>query len=1006
MKKFCFSLICFVVLLFVGFSTYYIVRNNETIAYTISDNETIYMNLGESIDSPVIHKNKAKGTEIKLTLSGSSVTFDAETNTFHANKSGSTTIACVPTNTNFPSRSFTIAVGDGSYSNPYYIRNEEDLRKIGQGDWLLSSNYELISDISLTKDFQPIGDENSAFIGSIFGGEAMYTISNINIASSSKTAGFFGNIGEFGKVERIRFKNVNIVGDYQYAGGIAGINNGFIGQCAVENAKIINSSSKGYTGGIVGQNKTIAGNAQLSLCTFDGSIDARNFVGGIAGANQGGMVDNSKTTLDIELSSTSSTFGGIVGSSTYATIPSDNQTRYSNAKYINVVAITNKFGTRGNYYTLIGESQVLANEDATQTYYDMVVTCTSSIYLPVGNSEGDTKLIGNTATSVCYYANFTPEQLTDASNFTKPAGSTWDFSNSDGKEPVWVADDNVVYINYTNTSYPELPAGASGEIKEIKSESAILNALELLRQYPSANFAFKVVAYERVRNGQVIRVDRFDVDYEGQTINPIGSESNPFVGKFIVDEGVTLTISNYVISSDSQYSGFFGVIKGRDTLIKNVTFSYGEYSGDIIGGIAGLNDGATIDNCIVSDFNINAGRILGAIAGVNKGTIIGGVNTPITNEDSGEISYENISSVSEGFFTINDIPSNELVIGMAVGENIGNIQKVESSLITINFVTDSDKPVFVGGLVGRQTSGLIDTCDSLNMTINAPNLTGSAIAGGLVAYLDGGRVYNSYASSAITLTTTRDTFVGGVAGFVGINGEVELCVYKGKATAKNVGGVVGTLYGRLLRSAVDLNAELIGENVGGLVYDCRGIIRNSYSLATLRGTSIQAGFVTYLNEGSSVRYSYSYCAFLGNGKGYCETVTEFRKSKGNREFTRNIVVGVNVGENILFGDSFVTEVIQRDGEKKVAIQTNSLASKGSYTVVSQDDVTYQGQLDAFENAGFDKNIWDFEPDVQYMKDYFAIIGLPEPLSDDVNPENPGENTPENPGEITLPEVQG
>lgn len=953
MKKFCLSLICFVVLLFVGFSTYYIVRNNENITYTISDRDVIYMNLGETITSPVIHENKASSTNIDVSMSNANVVYDPVANTFHASKTGSTTIACVPSNGNFSSITFTIDIGDGSINHPYFIRNEDDLHKIGQGDWTLASNYKLVSDIKLTKDFKTIGDEQSAFIGSLFGGEAMYTISNLNIISSSKSAGFFANVGSSAKIERINFENVSIVGDYEYAGVIAGINYGFIGQCIVNGAQITNSSSRGYTGGIAGLNESQGGSGQLSLCTFNGYIEARNFAGGLVGYNKGGIIDNSKTTMNINLLSSNSIFGGVVGKSEYATFNYDGKINYTNARYINIVTSLNKIGGNGSYYTILGQSNILGNQLDTYTYYDMLITCSASKYQALGSHGNDYSLIENSTTSVNYYANLTPEQLVDRSQFTSPSGSTWDFTSnvSEDKVPTWlVSRDVVIQINYENSAYPKLPASANGEIEEITTNTQIRNSLELLRKYPNANFAFRVVSH--LTSSGSVYAD-FNIDYGGAEISPIGSSEKPFIGKFIVDGGVSLTIKNYKISSN-DYSGFFGAIQGRDTLIENITFENGTYTGKNIGGIAGLNDGATINNCKVNSLNITVDGIAGGMVAINKGVISATDNVnagayTTMNSDKCKFEYKNLTQA-------------EVVVGNVVGENYGEISNLEINLTSNTFYEESDKPVYFGGVAGRQLSGEIDTCRLFSIsTKNADKLIGKSYFGGIVGYLDGGIVSNSFTTAGdLQLSTTRDTVGGGVAGFIGSNGLIESSLATGGTIgAKYAGGIAGVQYGIINKSAVLADMTVVGDLVGGIVYDCRGQLRNSYSLASLQGSSIEAGFATYINDGASIRYCYNYCAYLGSGKGYCESATPFRSSKGNREFTNNIIVGQNVGnELIIFGDMFISNAIQRDGSKQVAIQTNSMGGKGSYTIVSQEAVLGGNSFDEFTNKGFDSNVWE------------------------------------------------
>ena len=341
-------MISLVVLLFVGFTTYYIIRNDESVAYTVSNNDTIYLNVGESVQSPIIHKNR----EVAVTLSGTNVIYDKDAETFTAQSAGSVTVTCIPSNSKFEAIAFTMQVGDGTINYPFYIRNEEDLSHIGQDQYTYSANYEVVSDIVLTKDFTPIGSENSAFLGSIFGGEKMFTISNLNISGNMSAAGFFANIGSSAKVERLSFDDVHIEGNFDYVGVIAGKNAGLIGQCVVKNASVTNNSSTGYTGAIAGLNRTTGANAQISLCTAKASLTGRNYVGGMVGRNEGGIVHNSICTIDAALDDDDSNFGGLVGFNTFSQVEFGQTSQYFNARLVNDITILNNLGEKGSYYNI------------------------------------------------------------------------------------------------------------------------------------------------------------------------------------------------------------------------------------------------------------------------------------------------------------------------------------------------------------------------------------------------------------------------------------------------------------------------------------------------------------------------------------------------------------------------------------------------------------------------------------------------------------------------------
>lgn len=931
MKKFCFSLICLVVLLFVGFSTYYIVRNDENITYSIADHDTIYMNLGEVIFSPVVHQHANPNTKIEITLSNTNVSYDANLNTFSASKAGSTTITCVPSNTNFRSISFTIKVGDGTAVNPYYLRTEKDLQSIGKGSFLLSANYELVNDIVLTENFTPIGDSKTAFTGTLFGGESMYTISNINIDSKG-IAGFFGNLGATSKVERVIFEHVNIFGDYEYAGAIAAINSGFVGQCIVKDCSIINSSETGVTGAVVGTNKSLASSAQVSLCTVNANISSRNYLGGVVGKNEGGTIDNCHVTVDVALMDTKAIFGGLVGFNTYTKTMLKDSEMYINAKIYNNLVVLNNIGQMGNYYTIVGKTVSLSSPFAL-SYFETNISCAPADVLPMGENSNDKNFSSSLDSATNYYANVSSQELEDKATFTAAEGSTWDF------EQLWSLQTGKIAIDYVLCagSYQETPDKATVK-SQLTTQSQVVDALNLMREFPSVNLQFEVTK-------------NLVVDFHEENLSPIGNVTTPFVGKLVATDGVNLIIRNFNINSDEDYVGFFGVISGNDTILRGIKFSGAKYYGKNIGGIAGFNNGAKIEYCTVNNVEFNATGFAGGLVGLNKGEMVGDVEE---------------ETLFNSKFNVDQISESELGIGMLVAVNEGKVASMVANMCSVDFYKVVDKTIVIGGIVAKQNSGNVSDCANYNITINGKNYGGRGYIylGGLVGMLEGGTVQSCYviAFNGELASENELSYAGGIAGFINSGGSIESCLFNsGSLNAFYSGGVAAILHGSINASAVDINGSISGAITAGIVADCFGQVTNSYSLALLTGSKVQAGFVGYLNHGAIVRYCYNYCSYNGMGEAYCESATPFRSQKGDWQFLNNIVVGQKVGGGGLLGDTFVTSCTQR-GEKEVAIQHKNW-NKGTFTIVSEDVAKGSSQFVEFVNNGFSSNIWYTNVDI-------------------------------------------
>lgn len=391
----------------------------------------------------------------------------------------------------------------------------------------------------------------------------------------------------------------------------------------------------------------------------------------------------------------------------------------------------------------------------------------------------------------------------------------------------------------------------------------------------------------------------------------------------------------------------------------------GTYQGSCIGGIAGYNNGATIENCSTESFTMKATNIAGGVVGFNNGNIVGGG-----------------ANIGGGYCIIeaDESSGQDLTIGIVVGENRGHVTDVEASMVNVSVYSESDKPIYIGGIIGKQNGGVVSGVSNYNLNITADKLKGVSYCGGLVGYMDGGVLENSFISGyKASLSFASDKAIsGGLVGFLGENAEIVSCLFdNGNVTAKRVAGIVGLQYGEVNKCAVMANVILDGYYAGGLSYDCHGILRNSYSLATLKGSSIEAGFVVYLNTNASVRYCYNYCSYTGTGDAYCETATKFRSDKANREFKNNIVVGRMQGGDGILGDTFVTKVYGRDDIKTVKIQTRMGYNKGSFTIVSQDVALGTSSFVEFSKAGFDSNIWNIYGVSGEEGQYLTLKDLPE-----------------------------
>jgi len=161
------------------------------------------------------------------------------------------------------------------------IYNQSQLRNIASN---LSGDYKLMSNISLTEDWAPIGNEIAPFTGT-FNGNG-YVISGIRIhQAETNSQGFFGytsdavvkNLG----IEEASIQaktNVGAIVGYQHGGSIA--------QCYVHNSVI---KGEQYVGSITGK---MSNTAKILNCFASAStaIKTNTDAGGIAGTMSSGKI--------------------------------------------------------------------------------------------------------------------------------------------------------------------------------------------------------------------------------------------------------------------------------------------------------------------------------------------------------------------------------------------------------------------------------------------------------------------------------------------------------------------------------------------------------------------------------------------------------------------------------------------------------------------------------------------------------------------------------------------
>ena len=218
--------------------------------------------------------------------------------------------------------------GDGSASKPFQIEDYEDLKAIGKGAYLYSSDYVLTKDIdaSASKNemcnedgcngFIPIGKYKDAADSTVFWGNIdgqNHTISDLMIWLPCKgDLGFISYL--IGSLRNLNFDRLSVTGgtkDSRHVGGVVAKVAGVL-----ENVHVRNGFVQGEerVGGIAGATMKLIGYSDVSSSvkniSFQGEIKGKTSVGGIVGESDLVITD---ADANVDIIATNAYVGGIVG---------------------------------------------------------------------------------------------------------------------------------------------------------------------------------------------------------------------------------------------------------------------------------------------------------------------------------------------------------------------------------------------------------------------------------------------------------------------------------------------------------------------------------------------------------------------------------------------------------------------------------------------------------------------------------------------------------------------
>ena len=945
MKKFLIFLVSIVVVVCVGLTTYYFMRNNEII--TIQTKE-IYCNAGDTIPLKSLginikNANISKKTTFDYNAGGDEVTkfikYDEQLNSFVVSQQNAGEVVLVISTSNKKYADFTINVhiGNGSASNPYYIFNESDLAKIGS-IYRLDKSYLLMNDIALTSGFEPIGYNSIASSWSGFNGTfdgQNHTISGLNVVDlQTENVGLFSSINANGSVKNLTIKNAKISGEYKTAGALAGTISGEVDKVIISNAEITNKADNSATGvmaGVQNANTVKMSYAENSVINIgdDQTAVAGAVVGGLFGkANQATIQACYTNNVEIKPNASTLVAGGFVGQFEIGTDTGSIQQSYANTTcsannfgaFIGKIEKVSGFDINnsnvlrfliGNIAVVYGkaDSASITDPDLVNaydtTYFKNITYPTrsafydkdSAMYLIRGYAGAGDMIDTN---EYIYYG-------IDASNLV-----TWDTTY------VWNVEDNALPTLRMGSIYP---TGPSSEYlrrdllqKDLNNKTAFLNMFKSDIKGENIKFLDDMDVTDA---WTPISLTDTTIDGNNKTVKiNLNNAVNGNLGLFSTIDNSTIKNLNIVVTGVSANATNAGalaaVIKSTNGLtnstIENVKITYQGFASPVItnfGGIAGEVSNTIIKNCSVSGLAISASSSIenaGAIVAVNNGTIqntTANATIYATVNAGGVVARNNgtIAGIS-GVVSMNYAQTASVAnIGGVVAINKGTVNDAN---ITANIdITNAGQSTYVGGVAGHN-AGEITNVEIKGNNIKTPNISAIIYTGGVVGLNDGKiNNVNNKITNVGTYHINQNQYVGGVAAIN--NGSILKVLTQSNLSGNYVSGVVAQMnnsqatidqvaVGKYNSTGKVLSANTIkgDKNLAGVVVEFKaGTITNVQCASTINGeaNSTRSSLVALIFPyGATLKNATINSSLNGYGTKYRETWTDFASYNNKAEF--------------------------------------------------------------------------------------------------------------------------
>ncbi|MDD7528089.1 MAG: GLUG motif-containing protein, partial [Bacteroidales bacterium] len=491
---------------------------------------------------------------------------------------------------------------------------------------VLTAEGTLASDVSSFTEWTLIGNNSNQYSG-IFSGQG-YTVSGLYFNRSTDYIGFFGHVGEGGKIS-----NVGVVDSYfngrLMVGGVCGRNYGSISNCYNTGAV----SGLFSVGGVCGDNY-----GSISNCYSAGAVSGRDHVGGVCGYNNSGTIsncyfDSEKCDKDA-IGTNNGTVTNVEGKTT-------EQFKSGEVCYLLNGSVSD--GSQKWYQTIDTDGAPVLDNTRGTVYYATLLC-------------GGEKNVGNT------YANtqeVSIEHDYNENGFCTKCGAYQPATDSDSDGVYEIGNAGQLYwfaalVNGDNTH-------ADFDAQNTSASAVLTNDIDL------ENREWKpITAFAGSFDGQGHTVSNFKITsttnnsgffgsangtimnftLKGEiTLSADGAEIGSIVGN---TDGATIrNVVSYVNISNTAVAlkhvgGVVGSIQTTETVVDQCVY-YGnmniQNSHDCIGGVVGYtSDGGRISNC----------ANLGTVTATKDGAYVGGVLGYVNNTKAMVKNCYNYGSVSNG----------------------------------------------------------------------------------------------------------------------------------------------------------------------------------------------------------------------------------------------------------------------------------------------------------------------------------------------------------------------